>query len=104
MTQLALIEVPKDSPSRKERLDALKKAFGIETCDGGPSLLPNRWLACHMPRARKFRYGVHAESDLFDVVSKVGRLLDEAGVTQYGATEREAVGKVLERVMGIKVI
>ena len=87
-----LFDVPKDSPSRKERLDAFKSANGIETHHTpGMTREEGPWMACHMPTARTAGYGVTETSDLFDVVMHVGMLLDDAGVITYGATEREAV-------------
>ena len=101
--QLTLIDVPKDSYSRKEKLEAIKNAFGIEThhCPG----MEEPWVACHMPSARRIGkgYGVQATDDLFECVSKVCRLLDEAGVIQYAQTEREAVHFVMSEI-GIPIM
>lgn len=89
-----LLDVPKSAPSLKERIEAFKKAHSIETHSAGVKWRTEEykpWCACHMPTARTFGYGVTAESDLFDCISKVCRLLDEAGVIGYGDTEREAI-------------
>lgn len=85
-----LLDVPKTAPSRKEKLEAFKKQHGIET-HYAPGL---GWLAMHLPSARKFGYGITEESTMFDCEMKVGRLLMEAGVTDTGETEREAVRMV----------
>lgn len=76
-------------PAGKTRRQLFKEKHQIEThfCrDGNPD-----WLAMHMPSARKFGYGVTAESTMFDCVAKVGRLLDESGVAGYGDTEADAI-------------
>jgi len=88
-----LFDVPKDSPSTKERLHAFMAKHGIETHYAGKALGRENypWAACLMPRARQFGYGVTATDDLFECVAKVGRLLEEAGVLVEGQTEREAV-------------
>jgi hypothetical protein len=93
-----LFDVPKDSPSRQQRLDVFKKQHGIEThrALGKPSEWP--WMAAHLPSARSFGYGVTPQSDLFDCVMKVGRLMDESGVASYGRTEAEAVEAVCKAV------
>lgn len=96
-----LLDVPKDSPNHKERIEEFKKRNGIETHSAGVKWRTEDfkpWCACHMPTARKFGYGVTAESDLFDCISKVGRLLDDSGVLGYGDTEREAVRAVCDAV------
>lgn len=86
-----LIDVPKSAPSRRAKLKAFKAQHGIETHNAGSSWGNGRWIACHMPSARKFNYGVTDKSDFFDCQMKVCRLLDESGVNEYGNTEREAI-------------
>lgn len=95
-----LLEVPKDSPTHKERLNALKLALMIETNDAGPQEDKDypRWLAVHMPSARSMGYGVTSTSTMFDCFCKVGRLMDDAGIAAYGTTEREAIRKVCENL------
>jgi hypothetical protein len=92
-----LLDVPKTGLSAREKLRAFKAAHGIETkhCPG-MTRKEHPWLACLMPAARQFGYGVTAESDLFDCVEKVGRLLDEAGVLVTGETERDALRRLCE--------
>jgi hypothetical protein len=94
MKTLNLLEVPKDRPSKRELLHDFMARHKIETshCKG----LPREdypWLACLMPRARQLGrcYGVSETASLMECYSKVGRLLDDAEVTTYGRTEREAV-------------
>lgn len=89
MKTLTLIDVPKSRPSKRELLKAFKEKHNIQTLYTKGIECP--WLACWMTRARKFGYGVTEASDLFDCISKVGRLLDEAGVCTYANTEREAI-------------
>lgn len=88
-----LLDVPKMAPSKKERLKQFCAENGIETHNGNLGL---PWMAAHMLSARKFGYGVTEKSDLFDCVSKVGRLMDESGITAYGKTEREAVTRLCD--------
>lgn len=97
MKQLRLMDVPKDSPTHRERLDAIKREFGIETHDSEWTG-EMRWLAAHMPSCRKLGYGVTETSDLFDCVSKVCRLMDESGCCDYGETEREAIRQLIKNL------
>jgi len=94
-----LLDVPRDSPTRKQRLSAIKSALMIEThyCRGMNELA---WLAVHMPSALAMGkgYGIKSTDDLFECFSKIGRLLDESGIAQYGRTEREAIHKVCEHL------
>ncbi len=92
-----LIDVPKTGLSRYQKLKAFKKANEIQThhC---PSLPDMPWMALHMPSARELGYGASFEWDFMDFVAKLGRLLDEAGISDYGKTEREAVRRVCENV------
>lgn len=75
---------------KPRKVEAFKAAYQIEThyCGSFPE---NPWLAIHLPSARKFGYGLTERSDLFDCVSKVGRLLDESGIAGYGDTEADAI-------------
>ena len=91
-----LFDVPKDSPTRKERIAAFKKENGIETHDcGGPSddEYP-RWVAAHMPSVYKLGYGVKEGMSLGECAALVCRLMDEAGYTAYGRTQREAITRL----------
>ena len=94
-----LLDVPRDRPTRAQRLKAFKKMYQIEThyfahldLDEFP------WMACHMPSARKLGYGVSAQDAMVEILFKVGRLADEAGITDYGKTEREAIRAVCENL------
>lgn len=90
-TQL-LFDVPRTHPSARDKLNAFKYKYTIETWHTrGMRKEEHPWLACLMPRARKFGYGVTEASNLFDCIEKVGRLLDEAGVCVTGETERLAI-------------
>lgn len=86
-------------PKTPTRIEAFKVKHQIEThhC---PGML---WIAVHMPSARKCGYGVTEKSDLFDCISKVGRLLDESGVAGYGDTEADAIVETCKAV-GITVL
>lgn len=84
-TESMLFDVPRTLPRREQ----FKKQHQIETHHAPGCEMP--WAACHMPAARKYGYGVTAESSLVDCVAKVGRLLDESGVMGYGETEADAI-------------
>lgn len=87
-----LITVPKDSPTRKQRLESLKQSFGIEThFSKAFEIDDNPWIAGHLPTARRMGYGVTDKSDLFDCVAKIGRLMEDNGSLVEGRTEREAI-------------
>src|SRR5688500_6970377 len=86
-----LIDVPKMGPSKRDKVKAFKEKHGIETHHAvGMARKEHPWLACHMPSARTFGYGVTEQSTLFDCVSKICRLLDEAGVLVEDETEVKA--------------
>lgn len=86
-----LIEVPRDRPTWRMELRAFKEQHGIQTHDDHDPTNPGRWLAVLMEPCRKFGYGVTATSDLFDLICKVGRLMDESGYTAYAKTELQAI-------------
>lgn len=85
-----LIDVPKDSPSKAEKIKAFKAQHEIETHDA-PCNGDTRWVAAHMPSCRKLGYGVTENSTMFECVMHVGRLMDEGGLTGYGKSEIAAV-------------
>ena len=89
-----LIDVPKTGLSRRQKLAAWKREHGIEMLHSAFRREEFPWLAAHLPSARRLGYGVTADSDLFDCFSKVGRLMDEAGIAAYGRTERDAIDEV----------
>jgi hypothetical protein len=88
-----LFDVPKDSPTRKERIEAFKKSNGIKThnCGGFADDEYPRWTAAHMPSIYKLGYGVKEGMSLGECGALVGRLIDEAGLAAYGKTERDAI-------------
>jgi len=94
-----LLDVPKDSPTRKQRLEQIKSLLMIQThyCDGLPDA---PWMAMHMPAARSIGkpYGVKPTDDMFECMWHVYRLLDEAGVVQEGKTERDAIRKLCDHL------
>jgi hypothetical protein len=90
-----------DVPATRTRRELFKERHQIETLftqDANPA-----WCALHLPSARKFGYGVTETSDFFDLVSKVGRLLDESGVMGYGDTEADAIVQTC-KACGITVL
>lgn len=102
MKHPTLFDLPKDSPSRKQRLDAFKREHGIEThyCRG----VDYPWLACHMPSARE----IASEYDetiatLADAIAKFCRLLDECGALVEANSERQAVEQLCVN-LGIKPV
>lgn len=92
-----LFEVPKTAPSRRDKIKAFKAEHVIEThhC-GSMSRKEHPWMACLMSSARKLGYGVTEKSDLFDIIAKVGRLADEAGICVTGETEIQAIRTLCE--------
>lgn len=95
-----LINVPKDSPSRKEKLDAFKAKHQIETHNAGPGWgkANHPWSACLMSAAREM--GEEYETpvkNIGDAVAHFCRLLDEAGLLVTGETERDAVRRLCEK-------
>jgi len=95
-----LLDVPKSHPSRKERIEAFKKLHGIEThCAKGETddEYP-KWMAAHLPSARKLGYGCTETSTLIECVLNVARLMDETGIADHGKTEAEAIRRVCANV------
>jgi hypothetical protein len=88
-------------PSPREKLIAFKKKHQIETwhCKG---IVDDPWEAFHMPGCRQIAeaHGVDRNASLPEIVSHVCRLLDEAGLTNSGQTERESI-RGLCAVIGI---
>jgi len=85
-----LIDVPKDSPTRKERIEAFKKQHGIQTHDGGyPG--EDRWLATLFDDAWKRYSGYCKEKTLFGLMEGACRLVEEAGLCSTARSEITAV-------------
>lgn len=100
MRTQTLIDVPKDSPSRQQKLNALKRALGIETHYAKHLAREDlRWSACHIPTARKIGkdYGYDIPN-LYEAIAKVCRLLEERGVLVNGISERDAVRTLCENI------
>jgi hypothetical protein len=95
---LTLIDVPKQGVSKRKQLDILKREFGIETWHTPGLECP--WIAVHLPSARRIGkpYGVAPGANCCECMMKVGRLMDEAGATSYGTTEREAIRELCQNV------
>lgn len=89
-----LFDVPRDSPTHKERIKAFKVANYIEThyCKAfEDEHYP--WMACKMDAAKSIRepYRTSENNSLGAIMSDVCRLLEEAGVIAEGKTERESI-------------
>lgn len=96
-----LFDVPKDAPTRKERLNAFKFANDIEThyCKVfEDEHLP--WMACKMDSARQIRepYRNSKDESLGSIMADVCRLLEEAGVIAEGKTERDSIIRLCENL------
>lgn len=103
MKQAALLDVPRDRPTRSRRLKILKREHCIETHHS--SACPEQpWLACHMPSARQIAEGYednfqHAQQmGLYNLVAGYCRLLEESSVMVEGRTEREAIDNLIEHI------
>lgn len=89
-----LLKVPKDSPTRKERIESFKKEFDIEThyCKAfEDEHFP--WMACKMDIAKRIRqpYRTSQSESLGAIMADVCRLLEESGVVAEGNTEAESI-------------
>lgn len=88
-----LIDVPKDSPTRKERLQAFKAKHGIQTHCAGPNCERDiRWLAVLFDESWK-RWSVYCKGDktLFGLMAGACRLVDESEYSGYGPSELSAI-------------
>jgi hypothetical protein len=86
-----LLDVPKDSPTRRERMAAFKAAHGIKTHDAGVDD-HDRWIAVMFDEAWK-RYAVYCGGDktVFGLMAGACRLVEEAELCAHGATEFAAI-------------
>lgn len=95
--QPLLLTVPPTAPSRRRRLTIFKREHGIITHYCGPMPREDHpWLACLIEQCRKFGYGVSDQSNLLDVVAKVGRLAEEAELLVTGTSECDAIHRLCE--------
>lgn len=96
-----LLEVPKDAPSSKEKIETFKKLMGIETHSCHPYPLPDeqKWLACHRPSALAIAkpYGVKDSASMCEIYAEVARLIDECNADAYGSTERDAIRNLCDK-------
>lgn len=94
-----LFNVPKDRPSRKDRIKAFKKLHGIETVNSRLPKGDQPWTACLMPKAHQIGagYGCDPKSNFMDLFVEVGRLLEEASVMVNGETEADAIRTLCEK-------
>lgn len=100
MKTLTLIDVPKDSPSRQQKLDALKRALNIETMRSvGWKREDHPWVALHKPSVNRFSaYGGNSSMSIPEAFAKVGLLLEESGVLVTGETERDAIRELCHNI------
>lgn len=95
-----LLDVPKDHPTRKERIGAFKSKHGIKTHNCGTSWDESKWLAVLFTVAWK-QFECYCENSdhpsLCDLIAGAGRLVDEAGLSGYGVTEADAIRNLCEQ-------
>lgn len=92
-----LIDVPKDSPSKRDRLEAFKKLHGVWThYAAGMSREEEPWTALLVPKAKLLVDDQEAVEPM-DLIAGYCDWLDERGVMVYGKTEREAIRTLCER-------
>lgn len=95
-----LIDVPKDSKSRHERLREFKVEHWIWTHKGNSEDYP--WSALAYADALKALsgYGLpeSVRNDPMQVIAGYCRLLDDCGLLVIGETERDAVWKLCRNV------
>lgn len=89
MKQPTLFDVPKDSPSRRERIEAFKKQHQIVTFGSRR----NGWSGMLVGHALKalHGYGVTDQTTWFDIFSGYCRLLDERDLLVSAPTELAAI-------------
>lgn len=93
--QLLLLDVPKDSPSHKERIDAFKAKIGIWTAamKGESTREFPKWCAMLLPSnsvgIKYHHYGKTEEP--WELISSSCRILEEGGYMTFGHTERDAL-------------
>jgi hypothetical protein len=90
-----LFDVPKDSPTRKERVEAFKETHGIQTHGTGCTEDPDRWCAVLFDVAWK-RFGCYCANDrsFFGLMAGACLLVTEAGLDGYGDTETTAIRRL----------
>ena len=93
MKQDSLFELPASAirPSRRALLSAYKKANGIRTHYFAAADDEAKWLAVAVPPKRLDNGGPIEGMHLEDMMNAFCRLLDDAGRTGYGPTERDAI-------------
>lgn len=80
-----LLDVPKDSPSRKQTLAAFKKAFNIFTHNANfRTRKEHPWSALLCPRPM-------TDDEAVQHIASYCRILDEARLLVTGETERDAL-------------
>lgn len=95
-----LFDVPKNGPTRREKLARFKSENGFQTHNCGVQMVDKdwggQWMAVHMPTGYIIgaSYGVKPGDSLIAMCAKICRLLDDSGAVGYGRTEAEAVREV----------
>ena len=97
---ILLLDVPKDSPTRKERLKAWKDRNKVWTHSAGNNWDSGKWVAIAMKQSCDALkgYGVAPDIHPMDLVAGYCRLLDEAGLMMEGDTELGAIEKLCRNV------
>lgn len=97
MKQAKLFEIAPDWLSKRRKITAFKNAHGIVTHRTPFSREELPWCACLINEARKLGYGVKPDSDVFDCISKVGRLMEELGILVCAEGELSAIRLLCEQ-------
>jgi hypothetical protein len=105
MSQLPLLEVPKDAPSHKALIAAFKQRVGIWTHSAHGESSPGwpKWMAMLMPTdgAGKERYSDHRHycksDEPLEIIAGYCRIMDESGRTGYGHTEKESIRELCSK-------
>lgn len=96
--QLALLEVQKTHPSRREQLNAFKERQGVYTHHAKHRpRAEHPWSALLVPRARKRLAGyleAGDQNDPFSLIAGYCRLLEEWDLLVTGETERDAIERL----------
>lgn len=90
-----LLDVPKDSPSRKERLEAFKAKHGVWTHNSHLPPEGEPWSALLVPKARLAMDEPTAEP--MKLIAGYCSLLDEMDLLVTGKTQREAIQTLCEK-------
>lgn len=88
--QPLLLDVPKDSPTTRERLEMFKSIFNIWTFNSGRCGLEEPWAALFLnPKPKHYTHPM-------EWIAAEAQHLEDIQVLCYGRTEREAVSRVCQ--------